>query len=71
MLKKAVSVVIPALSGIFAFYAFCLRAADTVPAQYTDAEFWRFINDFSEPGARILAFGTKHQSGWQELMNVP
>jgi hypothetical protein len=27
-----------------------LSAADTVPAQFTDAEFWHFINDFSEPG---------------------
>jgi hypothetical protein len=26
------------------------RAADTLPAQYTDAEFWRLINDLSEPG---------------------
>lgn len=26
------------------------RAADTLPTQYTDAEFWRIINDFSEPG---------------------
>jgi hypothetical protein len=60
MLKKAVSVVILVLSGIFAFSAFCLRAADTVRAQYTDAEFWRFINDFSEPGARILAFDARN-----------
>ena len=50
MLKKAVSVAILVLSGIAGFSAFRLRAADTVPAQYTDAEFWRFINDFSEPG---------------------
>lgn len=27
-----------------------LHAADTLPAQYTDAEFWRFVNEFSEPG---------------------
>jgi len=26
------------------------RAADTLPAQYTDAEFWKLINDLSEPG---------------------
>ena len=26
------------------------RPADTLPAVYTDAEFWRFVTDFSEPG---------------------
>jgi hypothetical protein len=45
MLKKLFIAV--ALLGMVAFSA---RAADTLPAQYTDAEFWRIINDFSEPG---------------------
>ena len=27
-----------------------VRAADTLPGQYTDAEFWRMVTDFSEPG---------------------
>jgi hypothetical protein len=27
-----------------------LRAADTLPNRYTNEEFWRLINDFSEPG---------------------
>jgi hypothetical protein len=26
------------------------RAADTLPGQYTDAEFWRMVTDFSEAG---------------------
>jgi hypothetical protein len=26
------------------------KAADTLPNQYTDAEFWRMVTDFSEPG---------------------
>jgi hypothetical protein len=26
------------------------RPLDTLPAQYTDAEFWSFVMDFSEPG---------------------
>src|SRR5262245_53480019 len=26
-----------------------LKAADTLPAQYTDAEFWRLVTEFSEP----------------------
>jgi hypothetical protein len=32
------------------FVAFDSRAADTLPAQYSDEEFWRIINEFSEPG---------------------
>src|SRR5215471_17875407 len=27
-----------------------VKAADTLPSQYTDAEFWRMVTDFSEPG---------------------
>jgi hypothetical protein len=27
-----------------------LQAADTLPARYSDAEFWRMVTDFSEPG---------------------
>jgi hypothetical protein len=27
-------------------------AADTIPSQYSDAEFWRMVNDFSEPDGR-------------------
>jgi hypothetical protein len=27
-----------------------VKAADTLPAQYTDAEFWRMVTDFSEAG---------------------
>src|SRR5215510_4749599 len=26
------------------------KAADTLPSRYTDAEFWRIVTDFSEPG---------------------
>ena len=29
------------------------RTPDTLPAQYTDAEFWRLIADFSEPGGQF------------------
>ena len=41
------------LIGILALIGSALKAADTLPAQYTDAEFWRFINDFSEPGGEF------------------
>jgi len=29
------------------------RAADTLPSQYTDAEFWKLVTDFSEPGGQF------------------
>jgi hypothetical protein len=46
MLKKLIiSVVV-----LVGFAAFTSRAADTLPAQYTDAEFWKMVSDFSEPG---------------------
>src|SRR5215813_770020 len=27
-----------------------VKAADTLPGQYTDSEFWRMVTDFSETG---------------------
>jgi hypothetical protein len=47
MLKKSLTVAIVLLLGMSAF---SVKAADTLPAQYTDAEFWKIVNDFSEPG---------------------
>jgi len=47
MLKKLLAVAIVIALG---FSAFSVKAADTLPAQYTDAEFWKIVNDFSEPG---------------------
>jgi len=29
------------------------RIADTLPSQYTDAEFWKLVTDFSEPGGQF------------------
>src|SRR5436190_5294963 len=46
-MKKLLIAVTVVLLGMAAFSA---RAADTLPAQYTDAEFWKIVNDFSEPG---------------------
>src|SRR5215475_1642244 len=49
------------LGKVFAIATFCaglfwvtsLKAADTLPGRYTDAEFWRIITDFSEPGGEF------------------
>ena len=48
----------PVLKRIFIVSICCLvsclaissKAADTLPGRYTDAEFWRMVTDFSEPG---------------------
>jgi hypothetical protein len=50
-MKKALIAAVPLLLGLAAVtFVFPVRAADTLPAQFTDAEFWGFINNFSEPG---------------------
>ena len=36
---------LPALLGVARL---SVKAADTLPGQYTDAEFWRMVTDFSE-----------------------
>jgi len=46
------------LKKVFIISAICLlwlaslssKAADSLPSQYTDTEFWRMVTDFSEPG---------------------
>jgi len=37
------------LTALFVLVAI-LFSADTLPSQLTDAEYWKMINDFSEPG---------------------
>ena len=46
-MKKALAISIVVLLSLVAFPS---KAADTLPAQYSDAEFWKIINEFSEPG---------------------
>ena len=50
-MKKRIAVLaILVLTGIGALSALSLQAADTIPEEYTNAEFWHFVDDFSEPG---------------------
>src|SRR4051812_40999292 len=46
MRTKAVGI----LLALICLSAALVRAADTLPGQYTDAEFWRMVTDFSEAG---------------------
>jgi len=38
------------LTAVFGVARLTLKSADTLPDRYTDAEFWRMVTDFSEPG---------------------
>jgi len=52
-MKKLLIAATLALFGVASLPWFrppALKAADTLPAQYSDEEFWHIINDFSEPG---------------------
>jgi len=44
------SLAVICLTAVFAMSRLYVKAADTLPAQYTDAEFWRIVTDFSETG---------------------
>jgi hypothetical protein len=48
MHKRTITLI--ALVAVVGLSSLSLHSADTLPAQYTDAEFWKLINDFSEPG---------------------
>ena len=60
------------LKRILVTSAFCalwfalpsLKAADTLPARYTDAEFWRMVTDFSEPGGAFLRSNDPAADRW-------
>ena len=45
------------------------RAADTLPAQLNDSEYWKTISDFSEPdGSFIADFYTSNEPGYQVVI---
>ena len=46
MSKKLLAMTLVSALGLAALTS---RAADTLPTQYTDAEFWRIVTEFSEP----------------------
>jgi len=45
------------------------RAADTIPAELTDAAFWKMISDFSEPGGSFqLEIITSNEQSYQYVL---
>jgi hypothetical protein len=47
MLKR---IVILSVAGVLSLALLSSRGADTLPGRYTDADFWRIVTEFSEPG---------------------
>jgi hypothetical protein len=45
-----ISLALFCLTAVFGVSLFSIKAADTLPSRYTDAEFWRMVTEFSEPG---------------------
>ena len=45
-----ISLALTCLSALLGVTWLSVKAADTLPARYTDAEFWRMVTDFSEAG---------------------
>ena len=45
-----ISLALICLTAVLGVARLSVKAADTLPGQYTDAEFWRMVTDFSEPG---------------------
>jgi hypothetical protein len=45
-----ISVVLLCLTAVLGVERLSIKSADTLPSQYTDAEFWRMVTDFSETG---------------------
>jgi hypothetical protein len=45
-----ISLALICLTAVFGVARIYVKAAETLPDRYTDAEFWRMVTDFSEPG---------------------
>jgi len=45
-----ISLALICLTGVLGVVQLYLKAADTLPAQYSDSEFWRMVTDFSGLG---------------------
>jgi hypothetical protein len=50
-------------------FLLAVQAADAIPSQYTDAEFWRMVNDFSEPDGQTTT-GQNYTSNEISYQNV-
>jgi hypothetical protein len=55
--------------AIFALFVFTSRAAETLPAQLSDAEYWKIVSDFSEPNGYFqFVIVTSNETSYQYVM---
>jgi hypothetical protein len=61
---------VPAIAAVFLVFGLAsFRAADTLPAQLSDAEYWKLISDFSEPdGYFQYTVVTSNETAYQEVL---
>ena len=69
------AVVVAASFALFLHASSLSRAADTLPAQLTDAEYWKMISAFSEPNGYfqypiVTSNEMSYQDALPELMNI-
>ncbi|HLQ78225.1 MAG TPA: hypothetical protein VK210_12775 [Terriglobia bacterium] len=58
-----------AVTVMFILFLIPSRAADTIPAQIPDEEYWKMISDFSEPGGSFqLEIITSNEVSYQSVM---
>ncbi len=63
------------LAGLMAWTVLPSHAADTIPSQLADADYWKMISDFSEPGGSfqleiITSNEVSYQYAMPELMKI-
>jgi hypothetical protein len=55
--------------ALFALFVFTSRAAETLPAQLSDAEYWKIVSDFSEPNGYFqFDIVTSNEVSYQSVM---
>ena len=64
-----------AATSLFLFFVLASRAADTLPVQLSDADYWKMISDFSEPNGYfqheiITSNETSYQSVLPQLVRT-
>jgi hypothetical protein len=67
---KEASIALPAiLAMVLVLIVLPIRAADTLPTQISDAEYWRMISEFSEPdGFFQLEIITSNEASYQQVL---
>jgi hypothetical protein len=67
--ERLKTAILPAIALCLALTLGPARAADTIPAQLSDAAYWKMISDFSEPGGSFqLEIITSNERSYQSVL---